>query len=301
MFKTIVTGVDGREGGRDALRLAVELAGISAGEMIAVGAFPYFHRPTLAASPAVQLQREKTQEMLDRELAELGITASIDVVADASPARALHLVSERVGADLIVVGSTRRGAMGRVLVGDDALGTLHSSHVPVAVAPRGFAGSDDPPRSIGVGFDGGDESRQALRLAAQLARAVDGELRLLSVVESPAAMAAEAGYSIDWINELHADREERLREVIDEIDVKADGEAVVGTAVAELTELSKRVELLVVGSRAWGPVRRVLVGSTAAGLMRHAACPLIVLPRGAATGQPGEDRSAAGADPPFRT
>ena len=133
MFKTIVTGVDGREGGRDALRLAAELAGISDGEIIAVGAFPYFHRPSLAAAPAVQVQREQTQQMLDRELADVGITASTHVVADASPARALHLVAEREGADLIVVGSTRRGVMGRVLVGDDALGALHGSRVPVAV------------------------------------------------------------------------------------------------------------------------------------------------------------------------
>lgn len=290
MFKTIVTGVDGKDGGRDALRLAAQLARTGGGEVIAVGAFPYFHRPSLAAAPAVQVQRDEAQAMLDRELAAVGIRARTHVVADASPARALHLVAEREAADLIVVGSTRRGVMGRVLVGDDALGALHGANVPVAVAPRGFAGGDDAPRSIGVGFDGGEESRQALRLAAELARALDAELRLLSVVDSPAAMAAETGYSMDWANELRAHRQERLRQVIDELDVRGHGEAVIGSAVEELTDLSKRVGLLVVGSRAWGPVRRVLVGSTAAGLMRHAACPLIVLPRGAATGQPGEDQ-----------
>jgi nucleotide-binding universal stress UspA family protein len=300
MFKTIVTGVDGREGGRDALRLAAELARIGGGEVIAVGAFPYFHRPSLAAAPAVQVQRDETQAMLGREIADVGIAASTHVVADASPARALHLVAERDGADLIVVGSTRRGVMGRVLVGDDALGTLHGSHVPVAVAPRGFAGSDSV-RRIGVGFDGGEESRQGLALAAELARALDAELELLSVIDSPAAMAAETGYSMDWVDEVRAHREERLRQVIEETDATAHGRAVVGTPVEELTALSNDVGLLLIGSRAWGPVRRVLLGSTAAGLMRHAACPLIVLPRGAATGQPGEDQPAgARADSPVR-
>ena len=200
--------------------------------------------------------------MLDRELADVGITASTHVVADASPARALHLVAEREGADLIVVGSTRRGVMGRVLVGDDVLGALHGSRrVPVAVAPRGFAGNDGAPRRIGVGFDDGEESRQALELAAELAGALEAELHLLSVVDSPAAMAAETGYSMDWVNEVRAHREQTMRRVIDETDAEAHGEAVIGSPVGALTELSKRVGFLVVGSRALGtgppPARRV--------------------------------------------
>jgi hypothetical protein len=35
-------------------------------------------------------------------------------------------------------------------------------------------------------------------------------------------------------------------------------------------------------------VRRIVVGSTAASLIRKAHCPVLVVPRGAATGQPGE-------------
>ena len=294
MFHTIVTGVDGSEGGRDALRLAAELAAADGARIIAVGAFPAFHRPALTAAPAVKVERDRTQAMLDRELAELGIAASTHVVADASPGRALHLVAEREDADLIVVGSTRRGVIGRVLVGDDALGTLHGAHVPVAVAPRGYAGRGSGPRSrIGVGFDDREESRQALELAAALARAWHAELHLLSVIDSPQAMMAEAGYSMDWADDLKAKREERLRAVIDRIGGEAHGHVVIGTPVEELVALSERVGLVVVGSRAWGPLRRVLVGSTAAGVMRRAACPVIVLPRGAAAA-PARRRAGGG-------
>ena len=73
------------------------------------------------------------------------------------------------------------------------------------------------------------------------------------------------------------------------------GEAVVGDALERLVALSQRVDLVVVGSRGWGPVRRILLGSTSARLVREAACPVLVLPRGAATGQPGE-REPAGAE-----
>ena len=40
MFKTIIVGVDGREGGRDALALAASLQRVFASELIAVHAFP---------------------------------------------------------------------------------------------------------------------------------------------------------------------------------------------------------------------------------------------------------------------
>jgi len=70
--------------------------------------------------------------------------------------------------------------------------------------------------------------------------------------------------------------------------VEASGDVAVGTPVDELVELSRTVDLLVLGSRAWGPVRRTVIGSTAAKVMRRAHCPVLVLPRGVATGQPGE-------------
>ena len=80
-FHTIIVGVDGRPGGRDALALAERMRSV-AGELVEVRARP----------------------------------------AERSPARALHLAAERNQAALIVVGSSHRGAVGRVLAGDDRAG-----------------------------------------------------------------------------------------------------------------------------------------------------------------------------------
>jgi hypothetical protein len=55
-----------------------------------------------------------------------------------------------------------------------------------------------------------------------------------------------------------------MRDLLADAGVEATGDMVIGVPVDELLELSRRVELLVLGSRAWGPVRRILVGSTAA-------------------------------------
>jgi nucleotide-binding universal stress UspA family protein len=290
VFTTIVVGVDGRQGGRDALRLAAQLAEAGGGELVAVRVFPYQHRPALAGSPAVEEERESTQVALDRDLADMGMsTARTHVVGDMSPARALHRMAERERADVLVVGSAHRGAVGRVLGGDVALGSLHGSPCPVAVAPRGIADRDAPPLSrIGVGFDGTPESRQALDAAVALAKSARARLELLCAAAAPMPLFAEAAYTDGVIVDYHLEAEELISRTLAQLDVDAIGKAVVGSPVETLVELTHRVDLLVVGSRGWGPIRRILLGSTAARLIREAACPVLVLPRGAATGEPGE-------------
>ena len=60
--------------------------------------------------------------------------------------------------------------------------------------------------------------------------------------------------------------------------------AVYGLAVEELAAAGDRVDLLVVGSRGYGPLRRLVLGSTSDYLERHARCSLLVLPRAADSG-----------------
>ena len=290
VFNTIVVGVDGRQGGRDALDLAGRLAEAGGGDLVAVRVFPYHHRPALTGSPAVEAERLATQVALDSELAEMRIsTARTHVIGETSPARALHRIAERERADVLVVGSTHHGPVGRVLAGDVALGTLHGSPCPVAVAPTGIANRHATPLNrIGVGFDGTPESRQALALAVALAKSAPAHLELLCAVTAPIPLFAEAAYADAGIVEHRVAAEELISRTLAGLEVDAVGEAVVGSPVEKLVELTHRVDLLVVGSRGWGPVRRILLGSTAASLIRAAACPVLVLPRGAATGQPGE-------------
>jgi nucleotide-binding universal stress UspA family protein len=160
----------------------------------------------------------------------------------------------------------------------------------VAVAPRGLAEREwTAVAKIGVGFDGSPESRQALALAAAIAGSAGAEILVRSVVEPAVADPdAAAPYDEEWLEDARAAALGDLREALDGIEGETSGAVVAGAPVQALTILSERVDLLVVGSRAWGPVRRILLGSTAVRLMRDARCPLLVLPRGAATGQPGE-------------
>jgi len=288
MFKTIVVGVDGREGGRDALSLAGRLALVAGGELVAVHALPFDQYVVRADSPRYNsFAEEEGRRMLEGELTDAGVTAQMRLLGDTSPARGLHRVAEEVHADVVVVGSTHHGPVGRVLAGDDAVATLHGSICPVAVAPRGLASREwKPVRRIGVGFDSGPEALQALALAAALARDCGASLELRSVVLP--AYPVDLTYDVESLERSKAVVQKQLDETIAELSVDATGEVSAGSPVDELTDLSAAVDLLVVGSRSWGPVRRTIVGSTTARLVREAHCPVLVLPRGAATGQPGE-------------
>jgi nucleotide-binding universal stress UspA family protein len=301
MFKTIIVGVDGRVGGRDALALAGRLALLAGGDLVAVRVLPFDYYVTRAGSPPyASLAEHDATNQLEADLTAAGLTARTRVMADTSPARALQRAAEKEAADLIVVGSTRRGRLGRVLAGDDAAATLHGSSCPVAVAPRGLEDQAwSRVRHIGVGYDGRPESRQAFALAAALARECGASITVRSVVGTPLPYADAAAYDEEWLSRAQAMATDEQHEVLAGAGVEANGDVVVGAPVEELVELSRRVELLVLGSRAWGPVRRILVGSTAGALTREAHCPLLVLPRGAATGQPGErDRGSVTAETP---
>jgi nucleotide-binding universal stress UspA family protein len=295
MFRTIVVGVDGREGGRDALSLAAGLSRAADGDLVAVRALPFeYYVSRAGAPPYSSIAEQDAKAELREDLATAGVDARVVVVGDSSPARALHGVAEAEGAGLIVVGSTHHGRAGRVLAGDDAVATVHGAPCPVAVAPRGLAGHDWPGVArIGVGFDGSAEARQALDLATALARACGAGLRVRSVVESPIPDTDASAYDRDGIARATNAAERDLGEALAPVDVDVAGAVVAGLPVAELVALSGNVDILVVGSRAWGPVRRILMGSTAAHLMRESRCPVLVLPRGAATGQPGEREPGA--------
>jgi nucleotide-binding universal stress UspA family protein len=63
--------------------------------------------------------------------------------------------------------------------------------------------------------------------------------------------------------------------------VRARGELLVGEVVDELSVVDEHdTDLLVCGSRSYGPVRRVLLGSVSAALVRQASVPVLVVPRG---------------------
>lgn len=297
MFTKIVVGVDGLDGGEDALALANVLAGPEA-RIVAVNAFPCETHPTRASVGGYEeLMRDDTLRMLNR-VTEGGKATDLRAIPDVSPARALHHEAERQHADLLVIGSSHRGAIGRVLLGDVSRSTMHGSPCPVVIAPHDYREHPQPIRVIGVGFDAGPEAAAAAEFAAALAMAFDGELRVVTAVPGPTAFMTGYWYSYNYNwPEIAAGRHEQATKELDELlggfEVAAKGTVVEGSAVERLGELSEDVDLLVTGSRGWGAARRVLLGSTSDGLAHHAHCPVVVVPSPVSEPQQAEESEVA--------
>jgi nucleotide-binding universal stress UspA family protein len=283
MFTKIIVGVDARAGGRDALALADALARLSGAGLVALHAYPWDYYVSRGASSEFEgALHGAAMETLEGELERAGVSARAIAVADGSPARVLHLAAEREHADLIVVGSAHRGRIGRVLAGDVTASTLHSSPCPVVVAPAGYAQRGGRLETIGVGYDGSPESRAALDLARTIAQAAGARLRILDIVKPPAHDGLFAAHGPEWNEEARIRRElaeARVQRAVADVGAVATGEVIHGEPADELAFVGNSLDLLVTGSRNYGPIRRLTLGSTSSKLVHRAPCPVLVTTR----------------------
>jgi nucleotide-binding universal stress UspA family protein len=285
VFKKIIVGVDGRQGGRDALALAARLAPLFGSELVAVHAYPHDVFVSRGTTPDFEtIMYASAQDTLTDELARAGVVAHPAAIPDGSPSRALHAAAKRHHASLIVVGSAHRGIVGRVLAGDVTMGTLHGAECPVIVAPGGFAERGSELRTIGVGFDGSPESRAAAELARDLATAAGARLNVIFVLEPTPPGGPALAYHADWADRAQERRDEAQAELdamLADLGEIATGEVVIGDPATELAYAGNEIDLLVTGSRNYGPGLRLMLGSTSTRLVREAPCPVLVLTRGA--------------------
>ncbi len=290
MFDNVLVGVDGRSGGRDAVALAAQLL---AGE----GRLTLAHvrqgelNPLHAVTP--KLLREEhagSEELLERERSNGRVDAELTSIVALSPGRALHEQAERQHADLVVVGSCSRGTIGRVMLGDDTRAALNGAPCAVAIAAGGLAANPQI-ATIGVAYNGSPESEAALAAARALAGRHNASVRALEVVTMP---TYGVGLFAMPIAETIDDEVQSARLRLGELrGVKA--QAIYGIVPGEeLAAFGNELDILIVGSRSYGPLKRLVLGSTSSYLERHAHCSLLVLPRPAPRELAGEDeRSGA--------
>lgn len=274
---------DGHDGGRDALALARVLAAsdpdASALVVTVLSAAPLpMEYALLSAEESAEAEPifEESKEMLP------GIAVETHAYGGGSPAAILTTLAEREDFDAIVVGSPHRGAVGRVVLGSVATSLLNGAPSDVAVAPKGYAHQADREtfRDIAIGYDGGPEAKLALQRAEALAKRSSARLRLLTVVKPPVAtpVMVPGAYSPEYPHDPKRVIEEGLHAVDSSLAVepiRLDGDP-----ARELArECAEGVDLLVVGSRGYGPLTRVLLGSVSRKVVQDAPCPVLVVRR----------------------
>jgi nucleotide-binding universal stress UspA family protein len=285
---TILVGVDDSERSADAVAFAHHIARVSGADVIVANSFPYDDIPSRASNleyrQSLQSLAGRLTGRMSDQLADLGEDRTRTMtVARTSPAHGLQDIAEAERSALVVVGSSHVGAARRVLPGSTAERLLHGAPCPVALVPRGYRDGEHTMRMIGVAHDGSSESDAALRAAIDVARATGATLRIIHVLDvrsygSPAMMAG-------W-TDIRDGLEEGARASLDNAaatvpdDVRVERSLAVGDPAHELAEQSRELDLLITGSRGYGPLRAVLAGGVTGRLLRQAECPVIVVPRG---------------------
>lgn len=274
MFNNVLVGVDGHEGGRDAIALARVLKAED-GELTLAHVYHASYASSRAGDDLAE--RERACHLLEEASEGAGITAALRWRASSSVGRGLHEIAEACEADLLVVGSSRRGLVGRILLGDDTRAALNGSPCALAVAPVDYCHKPIGMREIGVGYDASPESGHALSVARALAAERGTSLSAFRAIALPAQSLPPVDYARS-IRHIVDDAREQIA-ALDGVEPHA----AYGDPVEELTLYSASLDLLVVGSRGYGPIGRLVHGSTSQGLARTVRCPLLVLTRSART------------------
>jgi nucleotide-binding universal stress UspA family protein len=290
MYRNIVVGYDGTDHADDGLALAGQLARLTGARLLLAFAYAGESIPVGIGAAAVGKDlRKEAEAVLERGLKRLpyGVRGRIRPLRESSPARALEELAEKEHADLLVIGSTALGPTGRVVIGSVGERLLHGSPCAVVVAPKGFKDTEpEVPQKIGVCWDGSPESELALDTAVHLAGIGGGELHLLTAVDPSAYVyASYPGVYLQDEEALSRTAEANLAEGLARVPhgVPATGEVIFGYPASALPQHAAEAELdlLVAGSRGYGPMRRVLLGGVSERLMRKAHCPVVIVPRGA--------------------
>ncbi len=273
LFGTVVVGYDRTPRGEAALRLG-ELLAASGGTRLSV--------------VSVHDRNDGPGSSLEKEIASRLPSPRVPVsshgIEGASPARVLHeVVSADPQVGLLVLGSTHHAVVAGASPRSVAAKLMGGSPCPVAIAPRELTRADEI-RVIAVAFDDTAESQEALALARELGLRCGATLWVIAVGHPGRSLTASAATTAPIPAVASGfDLQERLHAVVAELPGKLRALPVYergNPARAILERVGAGVDLLVMGSRGYGPLRSVLLGSVSAEVVGAAACPVLVAPRG---------------------
>jgi nucleotide-binding universal stress UspA family protein len=288
-LQNILLATDGSTAAHWALSAAADLARRSGAALHLVTAYEFAPSSVLAYAPYIgpdsawDAFESDARKLLDDEQSRvlaLGATVGSLHVAREPAFNAVMDVAEMVSADLVVVGSRELDGLRRIVVGSVSERVVHSVHRPVLIV-RGGEGSW-PPAQVIVGFDDSPASRDAARFAATITHLYrDAEIEL---VEAEPIVSVSGAQYLGPDDELeiehgHLQQFAKTLEPIAGRDV--DTAVAVGDAAdALIASGSSRpgTNLIVVGTRGLGPVRRLFLGSVSTKLLHSAHAALLVVP-----------------------
>jgi nucleotide-binding universal stress UspA family protein len=290
---TIIAGFSASRQGSAPLHLAAQLARTTGEKIIAAAVL---ETTTLAKSNPLErryldTQADHTLRSLSRLVDEMRPDVDITPIVHRAKSIAgglLELAAEH-GAEVVAVGSSSTGLLGRITLGSVTDRLVHTARVPVAIAPRGYPEITASVNRLTVAYGGAADSTKPIQAAAELATAWGATLRIASFTVQPALKyggsierSAEDLVTEQWARKTEAGVRKQLDKARAKIPIP-DVDLVIGTG----TEWSDAVndvpwmygDLLVLGSGAAGKRSQVFLGSAAAKILRHVPVPVMIVPR----------------------
>jgi nucleotide-binding universal stress UspA family protein len=272
MFERMIVAFDGTDTGLDGLALSMGLAKAFGSEVAVV----YVYDEELSASSleAARELAEHADAVLAgaRERVSQALAVTFRALRASSPAQGLHELARTQEAGLIVLGSRRLGPHTQAALGASSENVMRAAPCAVAVAPRGYRnGGGFVPQRIGLGWIPTVEGEQALEVCCRIARATGGRVDVVattSAIGTVESLEKRARHSVEsTVEALGGGIEVAVR-------------AGVGKAAEELVRRSSEMDLVVLGSRGYGPPRTMLFGSVSSQVVPAAECPVMILAAG---------------------
>jgi nucleotide-binding universal stress UspA family protein len=288
----VVVATDGTTSADAAVRVGAQLVAHGRGTMHVVTVLP--PAPLVAADygvllPPIETEQQRRDALVSRVRAQLRELHGADVdtpveVRTGDPASRVAAYAREVGARAIVVGLGHHDLLDRLFGGETALHILRQAPVPVLAVP---AQAQALPARVIVAMDFSPTSVQAARAA--LATFPGISILYLAHVAPRLELQPEA-YAA-WMSDYQGGVEPAFQKVRAELDVPAhvtvETITLTGKPSRALLDFARsaHVDAIVTGSRGAGFVDRMLVGSTATGLVRGAQVMVLGVPSHAGSSQ----------------
>lgn len=290
---TCLVGFTPDAAGQEALGLARSCVRERGGALVVCVVVPEaWGHPSLARLDVeyASFLSQHTHETLEKARALLGDLAGVRYIkcVAGSASTGLMEAARQENADLIVVGSARSGASGRIAPGGVASELMHTSELPVAISPRDFMAGD----AVALGrltcaYSGLEAASGTVLAALGLATALEVPLRLVSFAVRDRQMypsmlghQAEKAVTDAWREQALASLERVQKQLMGQQQPVEIAVAVEESWDGALGGIGWQPgELLVLGSSRLGVLKRVFLGSNASKIIRASPVPVVVLPR----------------------
>ena len=290
---TIIAGFSASGQGTAPLNLAAQLARGTGDRIVAVAIVerPWPRKPDPYEDEYLNYLAEQAQksvkEMADKLSDDLDVWPLVHQ-APSVPVGLTELAAE-MSADVVVVGSSSSGLLGRIALGSVTDRLVHTAAVPVAIAPRGYPAQSGKIDRLTVAYGGHADAVGLVAASAELAQQWSAKLRIASFTVRPVTMfsgaiepANEDLVVKQWAQRTQEGIAAQLEQVRSGIDT-VDAEVTIG-AGATWRDAVEAIEwgagdVLVLGSGAAGQAAQVFLGSAAAKILRHSPVPTMILPR----------------------